>query len=184
MEFYNYDFDSATPEYHSSFSISYGELCDKGLITWGENGWNWNAFNDEQKERIIAQMYRKFYSFEINAFPFKIWKMNFLQCLEETQAKLNYWYKVYDDINPLYKVDEWEKKREVTSDFPQALLSDSNADYVSGGKDYERETIKNENLMEMLSSLKTFKDVDETFLSIVENKCFTCLGTLKFNSIY
>lgn len=175
----------SSPEYHANFSITYGELLSEGLIDWDSDEWQWNAYDEEQRARIITEMSRKFYYYEINAFPFRRWKMNFLQALEETQRKFNIWYKNKDDLNPLYSSNKWYKDRTVNSDFPQAYLSNSNSDYVSSGTDSEREEIEISDAINKLKQIRTdFTDVDTAFLQEIENRCFTCLGTIKFNAIY
>lgn len=174
----------SSPEYHANFSITYGELLSEGLIDWDSEEWQWNAYDDEQRTRITTEMNRKFYYYEINAFPFRRWKMNFLQALEETQRKFNFWYKSKDELNPVYTANKWYKDRTVNSDFPQTYLSNSNSDYVSSGTDSEREEIEISDAINKVKQMKDFTDVDTAFLQEIESRCFTCLDTVKFNAIY
>ena len=186
MEYPNLTLEPRLKEFHSNVGIKFGELIDEGLITLGSGQWDWRAYNDEQKERIIEQMKRKFYYQELDAPPHE-WQLKFVQTLNEVQAKYNPLYKTLEEgLNPLYSIDEWEKRRDVGSDFPQTRIPNTtNNDYASEGSDMERETIRITDTVDTVKKyIAEYVDVDTAFLEEVQRKVFSCLMAVKMDAIY
>ena len=186
MDYPTLQFETRPKEFHSNENIKFGLLVSEGLITLGVDPWNWEAYNDEQKARIIEQMKRKFFDYELNAPP-HVWRLNFIQALVETQAKYNPLYKVVEQgFNPLYNLDEWEKQRDINSDFPQTRIPNTaNNDYASEGLDMERELIRIADPIENIVKLaEVYKDVDTLFLNDIEHSCFSCVIVSHVNALY
>lgn len=173
-------------EFHSNVGLKFGELVDEGMITLGAGVWDWQAYSDEQKERIIEQMKRKWYYYELDA-PGHEWQLKFIQVLTETQEKYNPLYKAIDEgLNPVYSFDEWEKRRDVGSDFPQTRIPNTrNNDYASEGTDMERETIRISDPIETIKNLRdSYTGIDQMFLEDMEPRIFSCLIAAKMDAIY
>lgn len=186
MEFQKLEFKPAQLEFHSNETIKFGLLVSEGLITLGKDPWDWEAYDAEQKARIITQMERKFFDYEINA-PAHVWKLNFIQALTEVQAKYNPLYKAVEEgFNPLYSYDEWEKRRNIDSDFPQTRIPNTrNNDYASAGTDMERETIRISDPLENINKMvASYQDVDTLFLNEIAHRCFTCVIVSHINALY
>ena len=186
MDYPYLEFPERAKEFHSNESIKFGLLVDEGLITLGVEPWDWKPYSPEQKERIIEQMTRKFFDYELNA-PAHIWRMNFIQALIETQVKYNPLYEALENgFNPVYSYDEWEKKRDINSDFPQTRIAGTaNADYASEGVDMERETIRISDPLTMLEQYQAkAKGIDQMFLEDIEKRCFTCVIVSHVDALY
>lgn len=186
MDFQKLQFKPAQLEFHSNESIKFGLLVSEGLITLGKDPWTWEPYSEEQQERIIEQMERKFFDYEINA-PAHVWKLNFIQALTETQAKYNPLYKAVEEgFNPIYSYDEWEKRRNIDSDFPQTRIPNTkNNDYASAGSDMERETIRIADPVANIKNLaENYQAVDTLFLEEIAAKCFTCVIVSHVNALY
>jgi hypothetical protein len=75
---------------------------------------------------------------------------------------------VNEGINPFQVGDEYHKRRQITSDYPETLLS-ANADYVSDGTDLEYETLKEEAIATMVRDYADkYADVDKLLLDELE----------------
>lgn len=186
MEYNSLHFEDRPQEFHSNESIKFGLLVNEGLITLGVAPWDWEPYNDEQKQRIITQMKRKFFDYELNAPP-HVWRLNFVQALTETQSKYNPLYKAIEaGANPLYSYNEWEKRRDISSDFPQTRIPNTrNNDYASEGADMERETIRIADPIENIKKLADeYKDVDTLFLDEIAQRCFSCVIVSHVNALY
>jgi hypothetical protein len=75
---------------------------------------------------------------------------------------------VKDGINPFQESDEYHKRRQVSSEYPETLLS-ANADYASDGVDLEYETLKESQLAKMVTDFAGYyKDVDNLLVDELE----------------
>lgn len=176
-EFGRLELPQRPAEFHSNESIKFGLLYEEGLITLGDGVWNWNAYSDEQKARIIPQMVARFYYQELGA-PAHEWRMMFMQTLQELQYKYNPLYSAFDsgDLNPVYDSHEWERVREIGSDFPQTrLVSNPAGDYASEGRDTEREHVRIGNALEVAERYKDWRAVDTMLIDELEMRCFSCI---------
>lgn len=140
-------------DFHSVETIQLGQLIHDGWFNWKEEeGWIWDYYDLEQKERLQTKIDNHYYWREIGIIPPLQWKMEFLRKLNEIMPKYKYLYKMLaeEDFDPFSKeqtrsktgdsFDEWYKSRDINSDFPQTLLK-GNSDYASDGKDREYEKL-------------------------------------------
>lgn len=129
------------PDYHATFSIQLCELMDANVIDFTKAPFNLHRYSDEQFERVINLLKEHYYYRELNVLPVRRWMREFNRRWNEVAPKYDYLYKALEDgASPLNILDEFDKGRDVFSEFPQTMLSD-NEDYASHGTDYEHEKV-------------------------------------------
>lgn len=167
-------------EYHSVFSIQLCELINDGWIDFSDSSWDFDSYNEEQRNRFWKKFERRYYWREIGIMPPKQWKWEVLRKLDEIMPKYKPIYKMLDDgQNILQHYGEYGKSRNIFSEFPQTQLG-NNEDYASNGTDREHEEIYLGDWMEQLEKLKTYNDVDVMILNELET-FFSCMFTVNIN---
>lgn len=167
-------------EYHSVFSIQLCELINDGWIDFSDSSWDFDYYNEEQRNRFWKKFERRYYWREIGIMPPKQWKWEVLRKLDEIMPKYKPIYKMLDDgQNILQHYGEYGKSRNIFSEFPQTQLG-NNEDYASNGTDREHEEIYLGDWMEQLEKLKTYNDVDVMILNELET-FFSCMFTVNIN---
>lgn len=167
-------------EYHSVFSIQLCELINDGWIDFSDSSWDFDYYNEEQRNRFWKKFERHYYWREIGIMPPKQWKWEVLRKLDEIMPKYKPIYKMLDDgQNILQHYGEYGKSRNIFSEFPQTQLG-NNEDYASNGTDREHEEIYLGDWMEQLEKLKTYNDVDVMILNELET-FFSCMFTVNIN---
>lgn len=171
-------------EWHDVITITYGELLDDGFITWGENGWIFDAYNNEQFSRLTDKITARYYWREIGIIPPGEWKQQFIRILNEIMPKYKLAYEVLENgIDILQSRDEYGKSRDIYSDFPETMLS-GNSDYASTGADREHENISNgDPIDQIVKTASTYNDVDVMILDELE-QLFSCLFTVNLNGLF
>lgn len=164
-EFHNEILPSET---HPIYTITLLELIEDGVFDWTrpELDWSSAAYNDEQYSRVCAYFIERFRYDEISMLPVKEWMLSIRRRLiYELMPKYKWVYMRIDEgINPFQESDEYHKRREIDSGYPETLLS-ANADYVSDGHDIEYETLKESRVATMIADYaKIYKDVDNLLL--------------------
>ena len=149
----------------ASTNITLGQLVDEGVIDLSEPGWEWDFYDEEQRDRINRKFVARYYDRELGVLPVWQFQREFVRLLNEIMPKYKMLYAEIDKgINILQESDEFGKSRDVGSDFPQTQLS-GNSDYASRGTDREFETIRNGNSLEMLDRFaRSYRDVDVMIL--------------------
>lgn len=181
-------FDAATgrEEWHALYTIQLGELIESGVFDWSKPELDWHsaAYSEEQYTRVCAYFIERYRYDEISVLPVKQW---FLQLrrrfIYELMPKYKWLYKRIDDgINPFQQSDEYHKRREIGSDYPETLLS-KNADYISTGKDLEYETLKENAVAQQVRDYASlYRDVDQLLLDDLETM-FIQLFTSNVNGL-
>ena len=174
---------TGTDENHDVYTITLGELVRSGVFDWDSELLNWKhaAYNDEQYERFCAYFIERFEFREISITPFYEWarRLHF-RLVYELMPKYALLYENIEGVNPLAEFDEYEKRRDIASAYPETLLS-GNSDYISDGKDTERETIRLGNITEREDAfIVGFRSVDAAMADELENM-FTCMYTANVN---
>lgn len=77
-------------------------------------------------------------------------------------------------------MDEWEKGRDIFSEFPQTMLSD-NEDYASHGTDFEHEKITVGDFIDTADRLQRAYDTVDTRIINDMNTLFVHLVSANFN---
>lgn len=173
------------PDWHAVYTVQLGELIQDGLFDWQSELLDWSeaAYNAEQYERICNYFIERFRFREISIVPFLEWAYALRRMLVfELMPKYKPLYEtVSHNYNPLAEADEYYKRRTISSDYPETLLS-SNADYISDGIDEEWERIKLGNIAERMNEYKTaFQAIDESLLDELE-KLFISMYTTNTNA--
>ena len=174
--------DCSRDDWHAVFTVQLGELITDGVIDFSTPEWDFDSFNDEQRNRLYQKIEARFFWREIGVLPVLRWRMELLRKLNEIMPKYKYLYQAIEDgVSPFQIEDEFGKSRQIFSDFPETMLGD-NQDYASNGNDREFETIRNGNYLDVAENLdKRYNDVDVMILNQLES-CFSCLITVNMNA--
>lgn len=159
-------------QYKAVYTVTLAELIEIGLFDWSKDylAWDTFAYDSAQYERVCQYFIDRFYYREISMEPFKIWA-NFLT--RKIKYELMPKYKIlyaeaarnvslqFDGSESRYlnwnesgsgsvtnsrdeSSDDYYKKRDIQSEYPETLLS-SNSDYISTGNDTEDERVTTRN---------------------------------------
>lgn len=159
-------------ETHALYTIKLVELVQTGVFDWSrpELDWSSAAYDEEQYDRVCSYFIERYRYEEIALLPVKEWMLSLKRRLiYELMPKYRPLYeRLKDGLNPFQESDEYHKKRSITSDYPETILS-ANADYVSDGVDIEYETIREGNIAEMAVNYRDmYRDVDNMLLDELE----------------
>lgn len=176
---------TGVPEWHAVYTIQLGELIESGVFDWSRKILDWSsaAYSYEQYERVCAYFIERFEFREISLIPFYEWAKRLrYKLVYELMPKYKPLYEAFDgdSINPLADYDEYYKEREITSAYPETMLS-GNSDYASDGKDIENERIRLGNVTEREQQyMNGFRAVDSALLDELESM-FVCMYTSNVN---
>lgn len=173
-------------EWHAVFTIQLGELVDSGVFDWSRPELDWRnaAYSQEQYDRVCAYFIERFEFREISIIPPYEWfKILHRKLVYELMPVYREIYKSLEGgFNPIADKDRYYKERDITSDFPETLLSE-NADYISTGFDKEFQEIEiNRGYADALESAKLIHSIDEMLLDELEC-CFFGLYTANVNGL-
>lgn len=180
------DTEVGKPEWHALYTVCLGALIEDGVFDWSmpELDWKAAAFDDAQYERVCAYFIERFRYDEISILPVKEWMLSLRRRLVyELMPKYKWLYiRVADGVNPFQESDEYHKRRQISSEYPETLLS-ANADYASDGTDLEYETLKESRLAKMVVEYaEYYKDVDNLLLDELEGM-FVSLYSANVNGL-
>ena len=168
------DLDTYTgeSETHAVYTVKLIELIQTGVFDWSREELDWSsaAYDEEQYNRVCAYFIERFRYEEIALLPVKEWMLSLRRrFIYELMPKYKHLYKRLEDgLNPFQEWDEYHKKRSITSDYPETILS-ANADYVSDGQDIEYETVREGRIAEMATEYANmYHDVDNMMLDELE----------------
>lgn len=167
-------------DFHAQFTIPLGELITEGVVTWGENGWTFDAYSDEQFTRLTTKFNNRFFWREICYVPVLRWKMELLSYLNQIMPKYKLMYEALDkrkdSLNILQDSDEWFKSRDIISEYPQSMLT-GNEDYASRGTDHEDERIREGNPTQKLAEFEEmYDDIDVLILNKLDRFFITLMS--------
>lgn len=160
------------PEMHPLYTVYLQSLIEDDVFDWTKPELDWSnaAYDAEQYARVCAYFIERYRYQEIAVLPVKLW-------FNELHRRLVYdlmpkYKPLYEaaaqGVNPYQDSDEWHKRRQITSDYPETLLS-ANADYASDGVDLEYETVKNGNIAEHTAQFaELYRAVDTLLLDELE----------------
>lgn len=175
-----YEPSEATPEFHAVVSVSLGELVEDGFIDWTDDGWHWDAYDDEQYNRLNAKLEAHYWDREIGVLPPGAWKREFVRKMNEIMPKYKLAYQAAADGITLMRVgDDYGKSRTIGSSFPATQLK-PNQDYASDANDNEYETVHEGDYLDRINLLKAYDDIDLQIINEMETM-FTCLMTVNIN---
>lgn len=172
----------STPDFHAVDTISLGELYEEHWINFDDPSWHWNAYNDEQYNRVNQKIIDHYYTREIGVLPPLAWKREFLRKMNEIMPKYIPFYKAFDDGSTLLQSsDSYGKNRSVYSDFPATQIAPDTQDYASNANDYQFETISNGDIMEKIKALRSYDDLDYMIVKEMDTM-FSCFISVNINA--
>lgn len=167
-------------DWHAAVSLTLRELIEEGIVDFSSEEWDFDSYDDEQRNRFWQKFEDRYYFREIGLIPYAKWKKRLLGKLNEIMPKYKWLYKALaDGIDPLQIGSEYNKSRNIDSDYPQTMLS-GRSDYASYGRDFEHEKIQLGDMLERAATLKDAQYVDSMILDELEG-LFSCLVTVSMN---
>lgn len=169
-------------EFHDASSVEIGELAELGWFDLTDTAtWHWPKFDDEQDERLRTKITNHFWNRGISILPPGLWRRHFVEFMNEIMPKYLMMYgALAEDGNLAGHEGEWYKSRNIFSDFPQTQLG-GNSDYASTGNDTEYERIRRADILDTISRLRDYRDVDQLILDELE-QMFSCLASVSINT--
>lgn len=167
----------------STVSVKLGALVTLGYIDFDGPEWDFDAYDEEQRDRLWTKFHGRYFNRELGITPAGVWHMRLMAHLNEIMPKYKFLYEALaNGQTPLQAADEYHKRREIRSDFPQTMLS-GNSDYASAGTDLEYETVMQGDFIETVSRLvSTYKDVDSLILDEL-GRFFSVIYSTNMNAI-
>lgn len=164
--------ETGRPEWHALYTVCLGALIEDGVFDWDNEYLNWRdaAIDDAQYTRVCAYFVERYRYDEISMLPVKEWMLSLRRRLVyELMPKYKPLYaRIAEGIDPIQDAGEYHKRRLITSDYPETLLS-ANSDYASDGQDLEYETIKEGNIADSVAKYSTmYQSVDKMLLDELE----------------
>lgn len=164
----------------SPISLVLGELITQGAIDFDSSEWDFDSFNQEQRDRLWRKFSARYYFRSISIIPPARWKMRVIATVNEQMAKMKWLYQALEDgVDPLQAQGVHRRYRNIDSEFPQTMLS-GNEDYASHGNDIEEETIYSGDWLDILAKIKDISGIDEMILDALE-PLFSSLITVDTN---
>lgn len=152
----------ALDDFHSSMTISLGELLHDGIIVWTmpELDWRQVAYDDTQFWRTTQKVQEHYFERDIGILPVRAWMRAYRRFFYETMPKMNLIYKALDDgVDFMRVADDYGKSRRIGSAFPATQLK-SNQDYASDAADNEYENIHEGNYFTQAELWDAYTDPD------------------------
>lgn len=169
------------PDWHAVATIQLGELIECGVVDFKNPSWHWDAYSEEQYERVCEKITNRYYMREIGVIPPGLWKREFLRKMNEIMPKYKPLYKALENgANIMQTGDQYGKSRDIFSEFPATMLGD-NQDYASNGRDREYENVTQGDWIEKATQIaERYNDIDVMILKEIE-PLFSCLLTVSMN---
>lgn len=157
-------------EYYAAVTISLGELIDLGFVDWSDDSWHWDAYNDEQYDRICNKIEGRYWDREIGIIPPGAWQRRFVSKMNEIMPKYKLMYEALEDEPDILSDGTgYGKSRSIYSDFPATRLGGDNQDYASNGTDRQYEDVHQGQFTEMWTDFaRNYNDVDVLILDELE----------------
>lgn len=184
VETYKYNPEEVTwdRDFHAVMTVTLGELVTDGWIDWTKDIWKWDAYDEDQRERLNNKIEARYWDREIGILPPGEWRRRFIGRLNEIMPKYSLLYdKIKEGIDIWQDSDEYHKERNVTSSYPQTIIS-GEQDYASGAGDTEYETIRDGNMLDKLKQFQEYEDVDVMILNDLD-PLFSSLVTVNVNGL-
>ncbi len=159
-------------KYNAIYTITLSELIENELFSWENDEVNWksDAYNNEQFERVCKYFNERFYFREISIEPYYEWAQRLHYKISyELMPKFKIMYQLLDDDFDITQTKaRYEKARNISSEYPETLLS-ANSDYVSSGRDNEGEVIERGSILDAyLEYAEKFQAIDKQLLDELE----------------
>lgn len=158
-------------EYHGAFTITLMQLLDdSGFAEYFAFKWaEFDAYDEEQRARLLKKFHARFDYREIGMLPVRRWCERLFGKLDEIMPKYKPLYQaISDGVTTLTAGDEWHKRRDAYSSFPQTRFASDNQDYATSGTDLEYETVRDYGLLDVGERIEAYNDVDTMILNELE----------------
>ncbi|MBR2647642.1 MAG: hypothetical protein IKD55_02300 [Sediminibacterium sp.] len=169
-------------EWHDYFTLQLGECIEDGIIDFSLPDYDFDSFDNAQRNRVYDLITQKYYYFELGIMPVKVWQNELLNTLNLEMLQLKPLYQAIKDGYDLFTSEsEWYKGRHVFSDFPQTRLSSQNQDYASTANDNEHEIIRTGDMLDRyIDYVARWKHPDSILVDAVKT-CFCGLVSVSLN---
>ena len=155
----------------AKYTITLGELVASGLINFSDKIWDFQSYNQEQRDRIYSKIKDRYFLAEISNTPIGAWAHVLRAELNKRAPKANMMYRILEASQNFTKGGEEHKlNRLVFSDFPQNQLS-GNQDYATNANDFEEQIDRASTPIEMMQAMEGYFDPDE-YLVYGVRACF------------
>lgn len=170
-------------DWNSVMSISLGELIDTGYIDFSTPAYDFDSYSDEQRNAFWNKFEARFRYKDISMVPPERWRRRLISILNEWMPRLKPLYAALESgQNPMQTGDEYHKRREIRSEFPQTMLS-GREDYASSGFDVESETVRTDDFIGTSRRLATeYRDPDSILLDACE-RVFSQIYSTHINAL-
>lgn len=157
--------------YHGAFTVSFMQLMDdEDYAAYFMGKWAaFDACDEDQRERLLKKFHGRFDYREIGLLPVRRWTERLFAKLDEVMPKYKPLYQaIADGVTTLTAGDEWHKRRDAYSSFPQTRFASDNQDYATSGTDLEYETVRDYGLLDVGERIADYNDVDVMILNELE----------------
>lgn len=170
-----------TDDFHSTQTITLGELLHDGVIVWDAPELKWDYYDEKQFWRVSEKVEDHYWDRELGVLPVRSWMREYKRKMNEIMPKLKPAYKALEDqnFNFMQNSDAYSKGRTVGSSFPATQLK-PNQDYASGASDSENETVNEGNYYSSVERLKDYDDLDYVLVKHVDS-LFSSIWTSNIN---
>ena len=156
------------PEWHAANTIKLSELYEWGFYDPKDPSWKWDAYNNDQYDRVCNKFYARYADREIGILPPGEWKRSYIRKLNEIMPKYKLLYAAAEEMDIMQTGREYRKAREIGSDFPQTQLG-GRQDYASTGHDLEEETVHEGDPIDQIDKAASkYRDIDIMIIDELE----------------
>lgn len=163
---FDFDEECHRSDWHAVFTIQLGELVEDGIIDFSDASFDFDAYDEEQRDRIYRKLLERHRYSEVSVVPVLRWKQGVVARLNEVMPKYKPLYKALADGTTILSVgDEYHKEGNIYSDFPQTALAPTNQDYARDGRFTEWERVRDGDFIEKAAQIADiYSDVDVMIL--------------------
>lgn len=167
---YEPDFGPGSSDWHAVYTIQLGELIEGGIVDFSSEEWDFDSFDDEQRNRFWEKFENRYRWYEIGIVPPYRWMQTLLAKLNEIMPKYKPLYRALKDgYNPLQEGSERRRDRAIFSEYPQTVLKPETQDYASTGNEAVSEAIRDGSIIDKALELRNrYSDVDALILDELE----------------
>lgn len=174
--------ESTKHDFHAVVTVTLNEYIADGLIDFSDSSWDFDSFDDEQRNRIYTKIIGRFGDREIGILPFGRWKRRMIATLNEFMPNVMPIYQALKDgYTPMQAGGEFYKSRDIHSDFPQTMLNGETQDYASDGSDHEHELIRTGDFIDTAARLYDYYQNPDTMVLNRIERLFSPLITVNIN---
>lgn len=171
--------DREWADWHSMNTIVFASLLESGW-DWGRNNWKaWNVSDEAMallRPRLNQKIEDRYYFYELGRIPPAAFAKSLKSKLTAAVEKHGFLYQqAFDGINFNLEEKEVLKRREVNSDYPQALLMPEQEDYLKDAQEEAYEKIFSRAALNgIMDFMERVQEPDELVLKEIST-CFSAI---------